>query len=188
MMEDVLLHRVFLNSDGLAIVTSILETALTEKNYSDYPDAVIPIISILKNLCFHQPAIRDDLSNDVEIFYWILRGLFMFFTEEQLKQDAASLLFVLIFKDFVQGNLSRGDFSIPAVINEKIRTPFQCGSHWKNSSNTKTSLKGICFVVLCTRTVIVTAVPQRLNILKSLLAIICGNEQLYQHRFRISFF
>lgn len=147
-MEDVLLHRVFLNSDGLAIVTSIFETALTEKDYSDYPDAVIPIISILKNLCFHQQPIRDELSNNVEIFYWILRGLFMFFTEEQLKQDAASLLFLLIFKDFVQGSLSRGDFSMPAVVSEKIKTPFQCGSHWKNSSNTKTSLKGIfcCFV------------------------------------------
>lgn len=147
MMEDVLLHRVFLNSNGLETVTSILESALTEKNYSDYPDAVIPIITILKNLCFHQPAVREDLSNDVEIFYWILRGLFLFFTEEQMKQDSAILLFLLIFKDFLRGNPSKGDFSLPAVVIDRMKVPFQCATHWKNSPNSNVSLKGKTFLV-----------------------------------------
>lgn len=142
MMEDVLLHRVFLNSEGLQTVTAIFETALTEKNYTDYPDAVIPIISILKNLCFHQSSVRDELSSNADIVYWILRGLFLFFTEEQLKQDASTLLFLLIFKDYLQGDIQRGDFSLPLVVNEHIKAPFQCGSHWKISSNSTESRKG----------------------------------------------
>lgn len=142
MMDDVLLHRVFLDAKGLEIILPILETALTEKNYTDYPDAVIPITSILKNLCFHQATVRDELSNNMEVFYWILRGLFLFFTEEQMKQDTASLLFLLIFKDFLQGDPSRGDFSVPDVVTREIKVPFQCSSHWNNSPNAKQSLKG----------------------------------------------
>lgn len=142
MLEDVLLHPVFLNANGLETVTSILETALTEKNYSDYPDAVIPIMSILKNLCFNQSAVRDELSSNIDVFYWILRGLFLFFTEEQMKQDGAIVLFLLIFKDFSLGNPSRGDFSLPMVVIDRVRVPFQCASYWKNSSNTLESMKG----------------------------------------------
>lgn len=142
MMDDVLLHGVFLNAKGLETVLPILETSLTEKNYTDYPDAVIPIISILKNLCFHQVTVRDELSNDLDVFYWILRGLFLFFTEEQVKQDAASLLFLLIFKDYLQGDPSRRDFSVPVVVMDEIKVPFQCAIHWKTSPYVKESLKG----------------------------------------------
>lgn len=142
MMDDILLHSVFLNSNGLELVITIIESALTEKIYTDYPDAVIPIISILKNLCLHQANVRDELSNDNELLYWILRALFMFFTEEQMKQDASMLLFFLIFKDFIQGNPSRADISLPLVVCETMRTPFQCASHWMISPNTNESLKG----------------------------------------------
>lgn len=142
MMDDILLHRVFLNLNGVETVVGILESALTEKNYFDYPDAVIPVISILKNLCFYQSTVREELSNNSEIFYWILRGLFLFFTEEQIKQDASALLFLLVFKDFVRGNPSRGDFSLPTVIVNRMKVPFQCLSHWKISPNAKESLKG----------------------------------------------
>lgn len=74
MMEDNLLHRMFLENDGIEVVMKVIRAALTEQDYSDYPDSVVPAVSILKSLCVHNNSVRNKLANDVDIFYYTLRG------------------------------------------------------------------------------------------------------------------
>lgn len=69
-------------------------------------------------------------------------GLFLYFTEDRLKQDATSLLFVLIFKDFVRGNPSQANFSLPKIVSQKFVTPFECDTHWICSEYTPENLRG----------------------------------------------
>ncbi|CAH1155943.1 unnamed protein product [Phaedon cochleariae] len=141
MMEDPLLHTIFLDANGLDIVVDILKSALIENDFTNYPDAVIPIVSILKNVCFYNGTAREELSLNEEVFFCVLRGLFLFFTEDRMKQDAATLLFILIFKDFVVGNPSMANFSLPHIVTEKMLVPFICATHWSVSDYTKESLK-----------------------------------------------
>ncbi|KAJ8948142.1 hypothetical protein NQ318_009229 [Aromia moschata] len=141
MVEDPLLHQTFLDSNGIELVTGIMKTALTEQDYRDYPDSVVPIVSILKNLCLYHSNVREQLSINAEVFYCILRGLFLFFTEERMRQDATALLFLLIFNNFIKGNPSSASFSLPVVVCEKMHLPFQCNSHWKVSEYSKENIK-----------------------------------------------
>ncbi|CAH1953846.1 unnamed protein product [Acanthoscelides obtectus] len=143
MLEDPLLHQIFLNSNGLEIIIEIMKTALTDNDYRDYPDSIIPIISVLKNLCLYHESVREEIGNNIDVFYCVLRGLFLFFTEDRLKQDAVSLLFIMIFKHFLRGSPSNGDFSFPSFITEKLMIPFQCAVHWKESPYTKENLRDL---------------------------------------------
>lgn len=73
-MEDTLLHQIFLDSNGLNLVINVMKSSLTEKDYRDYPDSIIPVISVMKNLCLYNGIVREELSGNVEAFYFILRG------------------------------------------------------------------------------------------------------------------
>ncbi|VEN41222.1 unnamed protein product, partial [Callosobruchus maculatus] len=141
MLEDPLLHQVFLDSNGLEVVIDIMKTALADNDYRDYPDSIIPIISILKSLCLYHGGVRQELGTSRDAFFCVLRGLFLFFAEERLKQDAVTLLFIMVFKDFVRGDPSNADFSLPSFIIEKLMVPFQCAVHWKESPHMKENLR-----------------------------------------------
>ncbi|CAG9829728.1 unnamed protein product [Diabrotica balteata] len=141
MLEDPLLHQIFLDSGGLSLLLNVMKSALTEKDYSDYPDSIIPTMSVFKNICFYNANVREELSHNVDIFYYTLRGLLLFFTEERFKQDAIIVLFLLVFKDFIRGSPSRANFSLPEILISKINLPFTCHSHWTISEYTKNSLR-----------------------------------------------
>ncbi|XP_018573187.1 rotatin [Anoplophora glabripennis] len=141
MVEDPLLHQVFLEDNGVEIVVDTIKSALTEKDYRNYPDSIVPVISILKNICLHHSDVREELSMNVEVFYFVLRGLFLFFTEERVRQDAGTLLCLLIFKDFVRGTPKSASFSLPNLICVNMHLPFLCNSHWNVSDYTRVNLK-----------------------------------------------
>ncbi|XP_056634769.1 rotatin-like isoform X1 [Diorhabda sublineata] len=141
MLEDPLLHQLFLDANGLSLMLNIMKTAITEKDYRDYPDSIIPVISIIKNLALYHASVREELSTDVDMFYFVMRGLLLFFTEERFKQDAITLLLLLIFKDFIYGTPSRASFSLPQIIVSRINLPFSCHSHWTISEYTEASLR-----------------------------------------------
>lgn len=75
MMEDPLLHFVFLENQGLDTILNVMKSALLEKNYQDYPDSIIPIISILTSLCLYNTTARRDLVTNLDLYYNILRGI-----------------------------------------------------------------------------------------------------------------
>lgn len=74
MMEDPLLHQVFLRMNGVRRVLDILKSALNERDYRNYPDSVVPIVSILKNVCLYHFNVREELGTEIEVLYFILRG------------------------------------------------------------------------------------------------------------------
>lgn len=73
MLEEANLHAGFLEQGGLKIILDILRNAIDEKQFADYPDSVIPVVKILKNLCLYNSAIRMELSSMVEIYLLITR-------------------------------------------------------------------------------------------------------------------
>lgn len=74
MLEDHFLHPVFLERNGLELILNILESSLHEKDYNNYPDSVIPIVSILKHICLYNSVIRNELSHNIQLIFNILRG------------------------------------------------------------------------------------------------------------------
>lgn len=78
MMEDHLLHRIFIENNGLTSLLHIMKNALNEKYYQDYPDAIIPAVAILKYLCLYNASVRHELSYNLDIYCFILRGMFIF--------------------------------------------------------------------------------------------------------------
>ncbi|XP_017780002.1 PREDICTED: rotatin [Nicrophorus vespilloides] len=143
MMEDPMLHRTFLDRNGVNLLKAIMEAALTEDNYKDYPDSVIPSISILKNICLYNACVRQELSYDIDAYHFILRALFMFFTEERVKQDGSILLHLMVNASFVLGNPIKSDLSLPQIILNKIKSPFHCHAHWNTSENCLDSLNDL---------------------------------------------
>lgn len=133
MMEDPSLHITFMEHGGVDTVLNVIKSALIENNYNDYPDSVIPAICVLKNVCLHCPSLRQELANDVDILYYVLRSLFMYCTEGRMKQDGSTLLFLLLYTNFIHGTPSRGDMSLPHIVFDKLYVPFTCNVHWKCS-------------------------------------------------------
>lgn len=95
----------------------------------NYPDSVIPIISILKQLAFFECTVRYELSIQIDILFNIIRsmytllyfllslpllfsmifvltthcnsGLFLFPNNECVKSDGAQLLCLLVYSEYV---------------------------------------------------------------------------------------
>lgn len=94
LMSDSSLHKTFIANSGLTIILDIFANALVsfsnnfnfltalsflfltkvEKNYENYPDSVVSVLTILKYLAATESSVRKDLSNRIDIFYCILRS------------------------------------------------------------------------------------------------------------------
>lgn len=99
MMEDSLIHPTFLDCNGIFIVLNAMKSALIETNYHDYPDSVIPCISIFKSLCIHNTNARHDLSLKSEIYHYTLRGIFYklsFYFIFKINKFYCRLIFILL--------------------------------------------------------------------------------------------
>lgn len=83
MMEDYLLHRTFIEYDGLRILLRVMKSALTEQNYHDYPDSIIPAVGILKHLCLYNSSVRHELNCNLDIYCFVLRGIVLFFQQHE---------------------------------------------------------------------------------------------------------
>lgn len=59
--------------------------------------------------------------------------MFLFFSEERVRQDGSILLFFLLFKDFIMGSPSKANISIPRFVYDTLHVPFICGTHWSHS-------------------------------------------------------
>ncbi|XP_011308952.1 rotatin [Fopius arisanus] len=133
MLTDSSLHRVFLKEKGLEILLEILERSLMEKDFENYPDSVVPIVTILRILSSTQGTVRHQL-NDTNVLINILRGLFLFPNHETVKIDTAQLLFLLLFHDEIVIDVG---ISVPEVVITRMRVPFHCKIHWRTSPHRK---------------------------------------------------
>ncbi|XP_076250090.1 rotatin homolog anastral spindle 3 isoform X2 [Rhynchophorus ferrugineus] len=135
MMEDHLLHEIFLKSDGITIILDIMKTCLMERDFRDYPDSIIPIISILKSISLYHSSVRHSLSTNIDVLYYTLRGIFLFFTDDRIRQDGAMLLFLLIFQKFINGSPSMANFAIPIIFSKHLLLPVKCIFYMSSSTH-----------------------------------------------------
>lgn len=145
MLTDTYLHKFFIRENGLTLVLDIMNKSLIEKECGNYPDSVIPILSILKVLATTQTSVRHDLSTRPEVYSNILRGLFLFPSNECAKIDASQLLCLLLYSEYIVMPTTTRDseydvMSLPHIIATRMRLPINCKSHWRTSVHTRTDL------------------------------------------------
>lgn len=140
MMTDVSLHKLFIAENGLQIILEIFSSALVEKDYYNYPDSVIPILTILRLICASESSIRRELSTRIDLYFNILRSLFLFPNNESVKVDASQLLCLLIYNEFIirlgEKYIDKNNplnVSLPHLIVKQMKLPFLCKNHWKSS-------------------------------------------------------
>ncbi|XP_031350383.1 rotatin isoform X3 [Photinus pyralis] len=135
MLEDPHLHYAFLDNNGIGIVLNAIENALMEVAYKDYVDCIIPSIAILKYICLHSSSTRQELCSNFDLYCNILRGLFIFCSEERVRQDCSTLLCLLLFSGYVLGSPASMDLSLPFLVVDQLSLPFSCNSHWRASKH-----------------------------------------------------
>ncbi|XP_025159510.1 rotatin [Harpegnathos saltator] len=147
MLSDISLHKLFINQNGLPLILDIFNRALVEKDYVNYPDSVIPIISILKQLAFFECSIRYELSIHIDTFFNIIRSLFLFPNNECVKSDGAQLLCLLLYSEYVVKvhekdveNSVTSHISLPHIVLTNMKLPFTCRSHWKTSIHRRSNV------------------------------------------------
>ncbi|XP_012536869.1 rotatin isoform X2 [Monomorium pharaonis] len=147
MLSDSSLHKLFINQNGLPLILDIFNKALIEKDYINYPDSVIPIISILKLLAFFECTLRHELSLNIDVFFNIIRSLFLFPNNECVKSDGAQLLCLLLYSEYIirvnekdmENNIA-SHISLPYIVVTNMKLPFVCRSHWKMSIHRRSNV------------------------------------------------
>ncbi|XP_076183468.1 rotatin homolog anastral spindle 3 isoform X2 [Ptiloglossa arizonensis] len=147
MLSDSSLHTLFISENGLPLILKIFNSSLIEKDYINYPDSVISIITILNLLASTESSIRYDLSTRINVLSNIIRSLFLFPNNECIKIDASQLLCLLLYNEHIMRlsekhteNYNLLNISLPYIIVSKMRLPFSCKSHWKISTHRRSDI------------------------------------------------
>ncbi|KAK6637908.1 hypothetical protein RUM44_008330 [Polyplax serrata] len=145
MLEDVLLHPTFLEQSGLKLILNILDKSLVENEYHNYPDSVIPVIEILRQICLYNVFVSQELSSQIGVFYNVLRSLFLFSSDDRLRRNAVELLCILLYVDCTLRVPSEQSntriLSFPEIVVKKMNLPFKAHVHWRNSKHFEPSEK-----------------------------------------------
>lgn len=141
--EDAMVHSIFLSNDGIETLVRCMKSSLNEKDYQDYPDSIVPCITVLKNICLYNPTVCQELGNRFQILCYVLRGIFMFSAEERPRHDGAILLFLLLYGNYIVGTPNKSNLSIPKLMADRLLVPFKSHEHWSSSVNVLASIKGL---------------------------------------------
>ncbi|XP_073814846.1 protein rotatin homolog isoform X2 [Musca autumnalis] len=105
------------------LILQALENALQNESCIDYPDTAIPCISILNKILFYDSSVRCEIADTPNIYVLLLRALFMFHHDIQVRQDATMCLFQLLFSHqlvaterSIEGPLILGNIHMPIDI------------------------------------------------------------------------
>ncbi|XP_015437120.1 PREDICTED: rotatin [Dufourea novaeangliae] len=139
MLSDSSLQKLFIAENGLILILKIFGSALLEKDCINYPDSVIPIISILNMLASTENSIRHDLSTRINVLSNIIRSIFLFPNNECVRNDGSQLLCLLLYNEYIMrlNEINSKNISLPYLIVCKMKLPFLCKSHWKISMHTR---------------------------------------------------
>lgn len=77
-----------------------------------------------ENYFEHKTIFAKFVTNVPVCFKKSFLGLFLYSTEEHMKEDSAIVLFLLIFHNHIKGTPSNADFSLPTLLFEKLKVPF----------------------------------------------------------------
>ncbi|XP_046397347.1 rotatin isoform X2 [Ischnura elegans] len=159
--HNIHLHTTFLKNDGLNIVLKILQGALVEVDYENYPECAVPAIAILKHIVHWNPNIRKELTGAEVVYHCILRATILFYAEEGFRSDAGHLLCLLLFSNYIliltpspstmsplpstlmlsarDSVTSLKSISLPLIIVQRMVFPFSSATHWRHSHHTSSS-------------------------------------------------
>ncbi|XP_039481221.1 uncharacterized protein LOC120445136 [Drosophila santomea] len=87
--------------DGYGLILETLHNALKKDSDSNPTDIVLPTVSILMKLLFHNAGFRNKVANTYEVYMCLLRALFTFPYEAQLRLDVSLCLFQMLFHNFI---------------------------------------------------------------------------------------
>ncbi|PSN54415.1 hypothetical protein C0J52_10976 [Blattella germanica] len=123
-------------------------SVMLEDNFENYPDSVIPCISILKNLVQFSSKLRQDLSHHASLFSCIVRAIYLYNGDDRLRPDSSVLLALLLYSDFLMpvpqpasGSIPWHRFTLPVLIVRSMRIPFLCHTHWHKSLHADSPVK-----------------------------------------------
>lgn len=105
---------------ALYLILQALENALQKSSKSDYADAVVPVIGILSKVMLYDASVRCELSETPNIYVLLLRALFMFHNDIQVRQDASLCLFLLFFSSYIVSTQTSTE--VPMILNN-IKMP-----------------------------------------------------------------
>ncbi|XP_055680206.1 protein rotatin homolog isoform X1 [Lutzomyia longipalpis] len=114
---------------GWVKVLEVLDKCFKLDQTRDYVDICIPAIGVFSKILLHSQKLRQDLADEINIYFNLLRGLLMFHHDANLKADAATALFLLAFADYSIGAYS---VSLPHLMKE-LKVPFAHQIHWSES-------------------------------------------------------
>ncbi|XP_069703739.1 rotatin isoform X2 [Periplaneta americana] len=148
MLEDINLHDVFFQLDGVNLILDTLHHSLVKKDFKMYPDAVIPCIHILRILVQHNPKLRQDMSHHAGLLSYILRAVYLYNGDRSLRPDSSMLLCLLLYSDYILSVPEPADsslpwhcLSLPDLVARNMRLPIVCHTHWRSSPHTEHSPK-----------------------------------------------
>lgn len=125
MMEDLSIAQEICQNDGVRVIFEIWERSLRKETVHDYVRDSKQIVGILSKICQRIPPVRRRLSNDIQTYNLLIRTLLSNANDDSIKQDCASLLFLLAFSDHIIGCVSQGQLSIP-IVCRKLSIPIDC--------------------------------------------------------------
>lgn len=76
LLEDHLMHEVFLSEGGVALLIALMQAALNEGDSSVCPDSVVAVVGALRSLALYHPSVRAQLGADSRALSLLLRGEF----------------------------------------------------------------------------------------------------------------
>ncbi|KAG8235223.1 hypothetical protein J437_LFUL015915, partial [Ladona fulva] len=100
----------------------------------------------MKNVAHWNSKVRKDLSQMEVVYHCVLRAIILFYDEKAFRIDAAHLLCLLLFSDYIlvliptpSPNASANSLSLPYILSQNVHIPFPCSSHWRTSHHSITS-------------------------------------------------
>lgn len=134
-VDDPTLCDVLHTQKGWPYVLQAFCNAMKVDHNRDFPDSAVPALQILCKLCLRSSVIRRNFAQDVDFNLLLMRAMFMHYHDNNFRFDAATLVFMMAFLDFVVGE---DDLTVPKVLSD-LFIPFQCEFHDKVSPYDVTS-------------------------------------------------
>ncbi|XP_059622683.1 protein rotatin homolog [Phlebotomus argentipes] len=116
-------------SQGWMTIAEVLDNCFKVGQTKDFVEICIPAIGIFSKILLHSPLLRQNLSDEINVYFIVLRSLLMFQHDANLKADAATSLFLLAFSGYTVGSYS---ISVPRIM-KRLKIPFLPQFHWTES-------------------------------------------------------
>ncbi|KAH8401892.1 hypothetical protein KR009_008527 [Drosophila setifemur] len=87
--------------DGYSLLVEVLHSGLKPDVAFDPSDILLPAMSILMKLLFHNPRFRRQVAGCFEVYVCLLRALFLVPHEPQLRKETSICLFQMIYHDCI---------------------------------------------------------------------------------------